>query len=90
MEPGELFRTSDRFNRADRPCAKRVSVSRSRIAYLHVNADYRRIHIGGARPRLALVSIAVVLEWPSTRGLSVGNIAGQLGCSPSAVTLGLR
>jgi hypothetical protein len=36
--------------------------------------------------RLAVVAVSVTLQWPSTRGLSIGNIAGQLGCSPSAVT----
>ena len=36
--------------------------------------------------RLAVVAVAVVLGWPSARGLSVGNIADQLGCSPATLT----
>jgi hypothetical protein len=36
--------------------------------------------------RLAVVAVAVVLGWPSARGLSVGNIAEQLGCSLSTLT----
>jgi hypothetical protein len=36
--------------------------------------------------RVAVVAVAVVLGWPSARGLSVGNIADQFGCSPSTLT----
>jgi AraC-like DNA-binding protein len=36
--------------------------------------------------RLAVVAVAVVLGWPSARGLTLGNIADQLGCSPSTLT----
>ena len=36
--------------------------------------------------RVAVVAVAVVLGWPSARGLSVGNIADQLGCSSSTLT----
>jgi hypothetical protein len=36
--------------------------------------------------RAAVVAVGIVLRWPSVRGLSVGNIAGQLGCSPATVT----
>jgi hypothetical protein len=36
--------------------------------------------------RVAVVAVAVVLGWPSARGLSVGNIADQLGCSLSTLT----
>jgi hypothetical protein len=36
--------------------------------------------------RVAVVAVAVVLGWPSARGLSVGNIADQLGCSPATLT----
>lgn len=36
-------------------------------------------------PRLAVVAAAVVLKWPSVHGLSFGNIAGQLGCSPATI-----
>jgi hypothetical protein len=36
--------------------------------------------------RLAVVAVAVVLGWPSARGLSVVNIADQLGCSPATLT----
>jgi hypothetical protein len=33
--------------------------------------------------RVAVVAVAVVLGWPSARGLTLGDIAGQLGCSLS-------
>jgi Trp operon repressor len=36
--------------------------------------------------RLAVVAVAVVLGWPSTRGLSIGNIADQLGVSVTTIT----
>ena len=36
--------------------------------------------------RVAVVAVAVVLGWPSARGLTVGNIADQLGCSPATLT----
>jgi AraC-like DNA-binding protein len=36
--------------------------------------------------RLAIVAVAVVFGWPSARGLSIANIADQLGCSPSTLT----
>jgi hypothetical protein len=36
--------------------------------------------------RLAVVAVAVVLKWPSARGFTLGNIADQLGCSPSTLT----
>jgi hypothetical protein len=36
--------------------------------------------------RVAVVAVAVVLGWTSARGLSVGNVADQLGCSPSTLT----
>jgi len=35
--------------------------------------------------RLAVIAVAVTLKWPSVRGLSVGNIAGQLGASATAI-----
>jgi hypothetical protein len=36
--------------------------------------------------RLAIVSVAVALGWPSTRALSISNIANQLGCTTTALT----
>ena len=36
--------------------------------------------------RLAVVAVAVVFGWPSARGLSIANIAGQLGVSASSIT----
>jgi hypothetical protein len=36
--------------------------------------------------RVAVVAVAVVLGWPSARGLTLGDIAGQLGCSLSTLT----
>jgi hypothetical protein len=36
--------------------------------------------------RLAVVAVAVAFNWPSARGLTLGNIADQLGCSLSTLT----
>jgi Homeodomain-like domain len=36
--------------------------------------------------RLAVVAVAFVMQWPSVRGLSISNIADQLGCSPATLT----
>ena len=36
--------------------------------------------------RLAVVAVAVAFGWPSARGLTLGNIADQLGCSLSTLT----
>jgi hypothetical protein len=35
--------------------------------------------------RAAAVAVAIVLQWPSTRGLSVPEIAGQLGTTPATI-----
>jgi len=36
--------------------------------------------------RLAVVAVAIALGWPSTKGLTLGNVADQLGCSLSTLT----
>jgi hypothetical protein len=36
--------------------------------------------------RFAVIVVAVVLGWPSTRGLTVPEIAGQLGCTTATLT----
>jgi hypothetical protein len=36
--------------------------------------------------RVGVVAVAVVLGWPSSRGLTLGDIAGQLGCSLSTLS----
>jgi hypothetical protein len=36
--------------------------------------------------RLAVVSVAIALGWPSIRGLGIDNISDQLGCTPAALT----
>jgi hypothetical protein len=36
--------------------------------------------------KLGIIAIWLMLQWPSTRGLSLSNIAGQLGCSPTTIT----
>jgi hypothetical protein len=36
--------------------------------------------------RFAVIVVAVTLGWPSTRGLSIRNIADQIGCTPAALT----
>jgi hypothetical protein len=35
--------------------------------------------------RLAVIAVAVTLGWPSVRGLTIGDIADQTGCTPSAL-----
>jgi len=35
--------------------------------------------------RLAIVSVGIVLRWPSVRGLSIDNISDQLGCTPATL-----
>jgi hypothetical protein len=41
---------------------------------------------GAQDARLAVVSVAITLGWPSARGLTLGNVADQLGCSLSTLT----
>jgi hypothetical protein len=36
--------------------------------------------------RLAVVAVAVVLGWPSARGFTLSDIAGQLGCTTAMLT----
>jgi hypothetical protein len=36
--------------------------------------------------RLAVVAVAVALGWPSAKGLTLANVADQLGCSLSTLT----
>jgi hypothetical protein len=36
--------------------------------------------------RFAVIVVAVVLGWPSAQGLTIGEIARQLGCTPAALT----
>jgi hypothetical protein len=36
--------------------------------------------------RIAFVVVAIALRWPSVRGLSIDNVASQLGCTPVALT----
>jgi hypothetical protein len=36
--------------------------------------------------RVAVVAVAIALGWPSIRGLTIGNIANQLGCTPATLT----
>jgi hypothetical protein len=36
--------------------------------------------------RLAVVAVSVVLQWPSTRGMTAADIVAQTGCTPAALT----
>ena len=36
--------------------------------------------------RVGIVAVSICLGWPSTRSLSIANIAGQLGCTPATLT----
>jgi hypothetical protein len=39
-----------------------------------------------ADARFAVIVVGIVLGWPSVRGLSIGNISAQIGCSPATIT----
>jgi hypothetical protein len=41
---------------------------------------------GSEDARLAVVAVAVVLGWPSAQGLTIGEIARQIGCAPATLT----
>ena len=56
------------------------------LAYLKLMWNVDEFIAAAEDARLAVVAVAVTLGWPSARGLSVGNIADQLGCSPSTLT----
>jgi hypothetical protein len=56
------------------------------LAFLHVMATIDGFILAGSDTRVALVVVAIALRWPSVRGLSIDNIANQLGCTPAALT----
>jgi hypothetical protein len=60
-----------------------LSTSRDLPFATHVRG--RRIHNGGDRRPRCRCCGAVTLGWPSARGLSVSNIAGQLGSTTAAL-----
>jgi hypothetical protein len=41
---------------------------------------------GAPDSRFAIIVVGIVFGWPSTRGLSIADIASQIGCSPSTIT----
>ena len=56
------------------------------LAYLKVMLAVDEFVMMAPDARVAVVAVAVVLGWPSARGLSISNIANQLGCTPAALT----
>lgn len=56
------------------------------IYHLQIMLAFDEFVTGAQDARLAVVSVAVVLGWPSIRGLTVPDLADQLGCSLSTLT----
>lgn len=56
------------------------------LAYLKVMLAVDEFITAAEDVRGAVVAVAIVLGWPSTRGLSVGDIAGQFGCSRTTIS----
>ena len=42
--------------------------------------------MAAADARFAVIVVAIVLGWRSTRGLTVAEIAAQIGCPPLTIT----
>jgi hypothetical protein len=57
-----------------------------RQAAVHLQLMFAVDEFVTAAPDARVAVVAVVLGWPSARGLSVRNIAGQLGCSQTTIT----
>ena len=56
------------------------------LAYLKLMWTVDEYLAAAADARFAVIVVAIVLGWPSTRGLTVTEIAGQIGCSPVTIT----
>ena len=56
------------------------------LAHLQLMYAVDEFILAATDARVAVVSVAVVLGWPSARGLSISNIANQLGCTTAALT----
>ena len=56
------------------------------LAWLKIMFAVDEFILAAEDARLAVVAVAVVLGWPSTRGLTVPEIAEQLGVSTSTIT----
>jgi hypothetical protein len=54
--------------------------------YLEIMFAIDRFVEGAEDARLAIIVVGVVFGWPSTRGLSIADIASQIGCSPLTIT----
>jgi hypothetical protein len=55
------------------------------LAYLKLMWDVDEFLTDAEDARLAIVSVTITLGWPSARGLTLGNVADQLGCSLSTL-----
>ena len=56
------------------------------IAYLQLMFAVDEFITAAPDARFAVIAVAIVLGWPSTRGLTVPEIAEQLGVSASTIT----
>ena len=84
------------WNRASfnhHPCDDLEPVDLEPNGYRAISLDFLKVMFSvdefvTAAPdaRAAVVAVGIVLRWPSVRGLSVGNIAGQLGVSATTIT----
>ena len=63
---------------ADRPCV-RTGIGQPRFTFAASCTSVDGFLEAAHDARLGIVAVAVVMGWPSARGLSIGNIADQLG-----------
>jgi hypothetical protein len=79
--------TPDFLAELGEPLAEPVNGYRQAAIY-HLRLMYAcdEFLAAASHARLAVIVVAVVLGWPSTRGLTVPEIAKQLGISTSTIT----
>jgi hypothetical protein len=56
------------------------------LAYLKLMWDVDEYLAEAKDARFAVIVVAIVLGWPSTRGLTVTEIADQIECSPATIS----
>jgi hypothetical protein len=59
------------------------------LTFLHVMATIDGFILAAPDAWIAFVVVAIALRWPSVRGLSINNVASQLGCTPNALPVPL-
>ena len=79
--------TPDLFAELGEPLPEAVNGYRAAaLAWLNAMIAVDEFILAAPDARLAVVSVAICLGWPSTRGLTVPEIAEQLGVSTSTIT----